>query len=119
MTNPMYLGEIDDAPAFIHDDESKVIQRFQLFPAAQSFSSHMFVKQFYLYSFPGQQTRFANPVYESMYADTMEPTLLNTNNCNGISSISGSNNISPATNSVLEEKTGLLQQDEPNIQDLL
>lgn len=54
-----------------------------------------------------------------MYADSSEPTLLNANSCNGIIGVSSSNNIGTGTNSVLEEKTGLLQQDEPNIQDLL
>lgn len=68
--------------------------------------------------FYDEQTRFTNPVYESMYADTTEPTLLSING-NGISSISGSNNINPSAHSILEEKTGLLQQGEPSIQDLL
>lgn len=30
MTNPMYLGDIDDTPAFIHD-ENKVKNTFDLF----------------------------------------------------------------------------------------
>lgn len=110
MTNPMYLGEIDDTPAFIHD-ESKVFSQPNSLSAKIWWSINKFC---FCY-----QTRFTNPVYESMYADATEPTLLNANNCNGISSISGSTNLNPSTHSVLEEKTGLLQQDEPNIQDLL
>lgn len=50
-----------------------------------------------------------------MYADSSEPTLLSTGN--GMVGISG--NIECISNSVLEEKTGLLQRDEPQLQDLL
>lgn len=52
-----------------------------------------------------------------MYADSSEPTLLSTGN--GMVGISSSNNIEGITSSVLEEKTGLLQRDEPQLQDLL
>lgn len=52
-----------------------------------------------------------------MYADSSEPTLLNTDN--GMVGISSSNSIEGIANSVLEEKTGLLQRDEPQLQDLL
>lgn len=64
-----------------------------------------------------QQSRFTNPVYESMYADSSQPTLLNSGSCNGIIGVGSSTNIG-STSSALEEKTGLLQQDEP-MQDLL
>lgn len=52
-----------------------------------------------------------------MYADSSEPTLLSSGN--GMVGISGINNIESISNSVLEEKTGLLQRDEPQLQDLL
>lgn len=52
-----------------------------------------------------------------MYADSSAPTLLNTGN--GMVGISGINSIESISNSVLEEKTGLLQRDEPQMQDLL
>lgn len=52
-----------------------------------------------------------------MYANSSEPTLLNTGN--GVVGISDSNSIEIIPNFVLEEKTGLLQQDEPQLQDLL
>lgn len=52
-----------------------------------------------------------------MYADSSEPTLLSTGN--GMVGISGSNNIESISNSVIEEKTGLLQRDDPQLQDLL
>lgn len=52
-----------------------------------------------------------------MYADSSAPTLLNTGN--GMVEISGINSIESISNSVLEEKTGLLQRDEPQMQDLL
>lgn len=63
------------------------------------------------------QSRFTNPVYESMYADSSEPTLLNPTN--GIVGIGGSNNIGSISGSMLEEKTGLLQRDEIQLNDLL
>lgn len=52
-----------------------------------------------------------------MYADSSAPTLLDTGN--GMVGISGINSIESISNSVLEEKTGLLQRDEPQMQDLL
>lgn len=58
------------------------------------------------------QSRFTNPVYESMYADSSEPVV-------GIVGIGGSNNIESISSSVLEEKTGLLQRDEIQLNDLL
>lgn len=60
--------------------------------------------------------RFTNPVYESMYADASEPTLLS--GSNGIIDISG-NNIETISSSVYEEKTGLLQRDDIQLNDLL
>ncbi|XP_031616659.1 prolow-density lipoprotein receptor-related protein 1 isoform X3 [Contarinia nasturtii] len=59
----------------------------------------------------GRFTNQYNPVYESMYA---EPTFVGTGNDNSVS-----NNIESISNFVLEEKTGLLQQDEPRLPDLL
>lgn len=61
------------------------------------------------------QGRFTNPVYESMYAGTTEPVLLNSTNCNGNGTGSNGNNFAS------EEKKGLLQhnQDEINTQDLI
>lgn len=52
-----------------------------------------------------------------MYADSSEPTLLSQNN--GIVNIGGSNNIESISSSVHEEKTGLLQRDEIQLNDLL
>lgn len=55
-----------------------------------------------------------------MYAGTSEPSTmrLTSNNCNNVifSGISGSSN---SNNSAIEEKTGLLLQDEPNMNDLI
>lgn len=63
LTNPMYRGDADEAPAFVHEDD-KVIQTLLcllLFP--------FFIDDLtYPYSFQGN---FANPVYESMYADAI------------------------------------------------
>lgn len=54
-----------------------------------------------------------------MYAGSSEPALLNTGSCNGIIGVGSSSGIGNSNNCALEEKTGLLQQDEPNIQDLI
>lgn len=59
-----------------------------------------------------------------MYAGASEPVLLNSSHnsgsCNhgGIIVVGNSSN-SSNINCALEEKTGLLQQDEPNIHDLI
>lgn len=52
-----------------------------------------------------------------MYADSSEPTLLSSNN--GIVGIGASNNIGSISGSMHEEKTGLLQRDEIQLNDLL
>lgn len=71
ITNPMYLGDVDDPPAFVHEED---------------------------------KAHFANPVYESMYAgNTNEMTSLGTGN----------------VTTGVDEKKGLLQQDDGNAQDLL
>lgn len=56
-----------------------------------------------------------------MYAGASEPVLLNSgnNSCNHGGIIAVGNSNSNNMNCALEEKTGLLQQDEPNIQDLI
>lgn len=58
-----------------------------------------------------------------MYAGASEPVLLNSSNnsggCNHAGIILVGNSSSSNINCALEEKTGLLQQDEPNIQDLI
>lgn len=54
-----------------------------------------------------------------MYAGTSEPMRVNSTNCNSVifcGNNSGSNN---SNNSAIEEKTGLLLQNEPNMQDLI
>lgn len=103
----MYLGEIDDTPAFIHDDTKVSSLKFFLIRKKWNVSV----------IFSLQQSRFTNPVYESMYADSSQPTLLNSSGDNSIIGVGSSTNIG-STSSALEEKTGLLQQDEP-LQDLL
>lgn len=52
-----------------------------------------------------------------MYANSSEPTLLS--GSNGIVDIGGCNNIETISSSVYEEKTGLLQRDDIQLNDLL
>lgn len=72
LTNPMYRGDADEAPTFVHEDD---------------------------------KCNFANPVYESMYADAIvEPT------------------VSDSTlHTAPDERKGLLQHshDETNTPDIL
>lgn len=110
MTNPMYMGELDDTPAFIQTDETKVKYGRNL---CVFLATMIIIIIIYLFFFSLQ--RFTNPVYESMYADSSEPTLLSGNS---IIDISG-NNIETISSSVYEEKTGLLQRDDIQLNDLL
>lgn len=54
ITNPMYLGDLDDTPSFVHEDD-KV--RLLVHNAKHSNNKNIV-----------PQGNFANPVYESMYA---------------------------------------------------
>lgn len=55
------------------------------------------------------QSRFTNPVYESMYTDATEPSLMNTSN--GMRGVNDGSNIESISHLVHEEKTGLLPRD--------
>lgn len=63
----------------------------------------IYCKSWYLLTYFQCQAHFANPVYESMYAgNTNEMSSLGTENTGGV-----------------DEKKGLLQQEDANTQDLL
>lgn len=91
ITNPMYCGDADEPPAFIHENNDKVSLILHV--------TNLRKLKVCLNYFQGH---FANPVYESMYAGSNEMTTLG----NG-------------ANTAPDEKKGLLQQDDINHQDLL
>lgn len=105
MTNPMYVGELDDTPAFIQTDETKVKYCWNF----SVLLANAIQNTIELFCTSVSFQRFTNPVYESMYADSSEPALLSGNN--GI--------IETISSSVYEEKTGLLQRDDIQLNDLL
>lgn len=95
ITNPMYLGDADEGPAFVHEDDKVGGGKF---PGPKRIDSTV-ARSFFL-----AQVHFGNPVYEQMYAGSV--------NVHSDSSTIAGNSAHPlltTSSTAPEEKKGLLQ----------